>query len=133
MIMQSIRNGFAVQCYDSRTFRAEFEIRVAAGTLWSWYKELENAVDVLLFDDLGKFKGEGKRVEEEVFSVVKLRTEARRGMIITMNDPPEALAVHFSRGIAAPMIARLIETCTLIDFRTDQEKANPMMLEGLDL
>ena len=132
LAIKAIRNGSRVQCYDCRTFRAEVELRIAAGTLWDWYKDLELAIDVLLLDDLGKFKGEGKRIEEELFSVVKLRVESRRPMIITTNDTPTSLAGKFSGSIAEPMVARLMEVCSMVDFRVGDERSE-MLSFGMDL
>lgn len=135
LAIKSIRNGSKVQCYDCRTFRAAVELRIAAGTLWDWYKELELMTDLLVLDDLGKFRGEGKRIEEELFNTVKLMVEARRAMIITTNDTPLSLGNQFSGSIAEPMIARIIESCRDVDFRhADEKRTQPIDLTlGADL
>jgi len=134
LFMRCVRNKFSVEAYDCRTFRGEVESRISAGTLRDWYKRLEHTIDVLLFDDMGKFKGEGKRIEEELFNVVKLRVEAQRGMIITTNDTPESMAAHFSKGIGQPLVERIVENCAAVDFRTEDERVPALDLgPGMDL
>lgn len=122
ILMKAIRLGLGGEAYDCRTFRAKVEESISAQKLWEWYRQLEK-VPVLLFDDLGKFAGEGKRIEEEVFNVVKLRCEQQRGMIITTNDTPASLSKKFSDGIGGPLIARLCSFCAAVSVYTPEEEA----------
>jgi len=120
LAMTHIKCGKTCMAYDSRTFRGTVEQKIMDGTLWDWYKEAER-VAVLLLDDLGKFKGEGKRIEEELFSLIKLRVEAKQSVIITTNDTPAQLSSRFSDSIAGPMIERIRETCQIVSFFTKEE------------
>lgn len=121
LLRRMIMLGTKVEAYDSRTFRAEVERRIMAGTLYDWYDQIKT-VPVLLFDDMGKFKGEGKRIEEELFSLVKMRIESRLGMIITTNDTDFELTQRFSKTIGEPLVRRLIESCDTVSFCTKEEE-----------
>lgn len=122
IIARALARGEVVETYDSRTLRGKVEQCISAGTLWAWYETLKN-VDVVLIDDLGKFDGNGRRIEEEVFNLVKLRCEAKKPMIITSNDSPKLLGNRFSEEFRAPLIARLEEQCRVVSVYSDEEQA----------
>lgn len=122
IVRKAIKLNLDVEAYDCRTFRASVEERIQKGTLWEWMRKLEKT-SVFLLDDLGKFKGDGKRIEEELFNVVKLRIEAKKSIIVTTNDTPAMLSRRFSDSIAEPLIARLIECCTPVSVFNDGEEA----------
>lgn len=134
--MRQIELHHVTQCYDCRTFRATVEERIRDNTLWKWYEEL-TTTPVLLFDDLGKFRGENKRIEEELFNVVKLRVESEQGMIVTSNLDPHELARQFSQNIGVPLIERISESCMPVSFYTAEEererKQMPHAHRSLDL
>lgn len=133
LVKKCINFGIKAEAYDCRTFRAKVEESMHAGTLWGWYRELQT-LPCLLIDDLGKFNAASKRIEEEVFNVVKLRCEAKKGIIITMNDTPRQLGEKFSEGIGGPLIARLAEFCKPLTTFTDEElQSMDSTQAGLDL
>lgn len=133
IVRRMIMLGTRVEAYDCRTFRAEVERRIHAGTLFDWY-DIIKTVPVLLLDDIGKFKGEGKRIEEELFSIVKMRVEARLGIIITTNDTDTELQSRFSKTIGEPLVARLVESCDVVSFFTPEEEQTAKLGAGnLDL
>jgi len=114
VVRKLIDAGRKCMTFDARTFRAAVETRITAGTLWQWYPEIER-VEVLLIDDIGKFQAEGKRIEEELFNVIKCRVEAKRGIIFTSNYSLTDLRHRFGASAAA-IISRIYETCDQIDF-----------------
>lgn len=115
-----IEQGHTAMTFDSRTFRGEVEERIVSGTLWPWYPQVER-VDLFLLDDLGKFKGEGKRIEEELFNVIKGRMEAQRSVIITAQHSLEDIKYKFSADIGIPLVERLKEVCDVISFYKEGE------------
>lgn len=132
LALTHLKCGKPCMTYDSRTFRGTVEQKIMDGTLWEWYQQVEK-VPVLLLDDLGKFKGEGKRIEEELFSLIKLRVEARQSIIITTNDTPAQLSHRFSDSIAGPMLERIKETCDIVSFFTREEAEKMQRQQTLNL
>lgn len=133
IVRRLIMVGTKVMAFDSPTFRSHVERRIMAGTLCEWY-DIIKTVPVLLLDDVGKFKGEGKRIEEELFAVVKMRAESKLGMIITTNDTDTELEHRFSSMIGAPLVRRMVEECDVVSFFTPEEEQTAKLGAGnLDL
>lgn len=126
-----MRNNVRTECYDCRTFRAQVERKIRDQSLWDWYEELQR-LPLLMLDDLGKFKGIGKRIEEELFNVVKVRFEYRKPIIITTNLGPIELAKTFSGTIAGPLISRLDEMCDMFPFGPPETGLTPGLFDQKD-
>lgn len=123
--------GTEVECYDARSFRAMIERRISEKSLWSWYEKGARAPCFLL-DDLGKFKAEGRRIEEEIYNLVKLRHEAKLGMLITTNCSINDLAATFTPSIGIAVTERLRELCKPIPFLTQDELTQDAKVSHLD-
>jgi DNA replication protein DnaC len=113
------------------------ERRIKDGTLWKWY-EWGALSPFFLLDDLGKFRGEGRRIEEEVYNLVKLRHEARLGMIVTTNCSDNDLVSMFSPAIGIAIVERLREMCKAVQFGrheglTQETKTSQVDLHNADL
>ena len=130
--LAQLKLGKPVECYDPRSFRAMIERRIAEKTLWDWY-EKGARTPFFLLDDLGKFRGEGKRIEEELFNLIKLRHENKLGMVITSNCTGAELCALFSTNISVPMIERLRELCKPILCGDRQKLTEETELPHVDL
>jgi len=126
MAINQLKLGNEVRCYDPRSFRAMIERNIANKTLWDWY-ENDAMVPFFLLDDLGKFRGEGRRIEEEVFNFIKLRHEQKLGLVVTSNCDGNELAAMFTPSIGIPIVERLNLICkpVLVDRQLTQETELP--------
>lgn len=79
-----------------------------------WIKEAMKA-DVVLIDDLGKFKLT-ERVESELFGLIEHRTSWQRPIIVTMNATGQELESRMSADRGAPLLRRLREFCEPVAF-----------------
>jgi len=112
-----------VAAYDCRTIRAHIEQSIMGGSLWSWYDMIKNTHDIIMIDDIGKFKADGKRIEEELFNLIKLCCEWKVPIISTANADLLRLRSVFSTDIGKPLIERMLEQTTEIRFWTEDEES----------
>jgi DNA replication protein DnaC len=79
------------------------------------WMNLHSGVDILLLDDVFKSKLTDS-FEMAVFTIVTLRTERNRPIILTSNDTPTSLMSRMSPDRAAPLMRRLVEHCHVVSF-----------------
>lgn len=79
------------------------------------WTNLHSRVSILFLDDLFKSKLTDS-FEMAIFSIITIRTERKRPVILTTNDTPETLMKRMSPDRAAPMMRRLIEYCHVVSF-----------------
>jgi DNA replication protein DnaC len=130
--LKQMRSGRRVLLHDGRSLRGHIEASIMDGTLWPWYKHVTERYDIVLIDDLGKFRGEGRRIEEELFNLIKLCCDSRIPLIITSNDTLSELARHYSPGISEPLVARLKERCRVVWFGDETQRRRDAITAVVD-
>jgi DNA replication protein DnaC len=84
-------------------------------TAWEESERLVEA-QIVLFDDV--FKAEfSPRMEEFLSTLIEERTAHERPCILTANDTGKTLMARLSPDRGAPLVRRLREFCTLIQFK----------------
>lgn len=105
---------FRVKAFDCVSFGRELASRYRAETAEYWLDEL-GKIDIVFFDDLGKFKLT-ERVEAELFGIVEQRCANMKPIIATTNDDGESLVARMTDGRGSPLIRRLREFCDIVTF-----------------
>ena len=110
-----VEEGLQVRIFDCVSFQHECNRHAMdSETFEHWAKQIVE-VDVLFFDDLGKFRL-SDRVESELFAVVERRCAWERPIIATTNDTDASLKARMSEDRGEPLIRRLKEFCQIVAF-----------------
>ena len=109
------RSGRSIACLGAMA-AIEYGARYgeSAGSVEDWMHR-QIRVDILLLDDIFKNKLTDS-FEMAVFTIISMRTERQRPVILTSNDTPETLMNRMSPDRAKPLMRRLIEYCHTISF-----------------
>lgn len=85
-----------------------------------WFERLSRA-PILFIDDFGKEKAT-ERVESELFDIIEHRTSTGRPILLTTNGVGDTLRDKFTPDRGGPIIERIREFCTGINFGIKRKK-----------
>lgn len=114
LIRRLLNEGKTVRVFDSVDFEMECSDRFYHGTGKAWVKALTD-YDVILFDDLGKFRLTD-RVESVLFGLWEKRIAFLKPILATTNDTGETLEDRMSENRGAPFVRRIKEFCECVVF-----------------